>query len=104
MPGLLPVALLGLVLVDMELLAPQVLEDLDLRASLAEVKAPVVGEEADRKLDRVSDLASEAVDDELLTLSHPVLLSTALYDREHVVAPRTFQRLRQTYRTCSTRQ
>src|SRR5918911_404317 len=84
-PGLLPVALLGLVLVDVDLAPPKVLEDLDSGHPLAssQVEALLVGYEADRQLDVISDLAFQAVDDEFLTFSHPVLLSTAFYDRKH---------------------
>src|SRR3712207_5571926 len=91
MPGLLPVALLGLVLVDVDLTPPQVFEDLHYSRPLAEVQALFVRDETDRQLDVLSDLALQAVDDELLTLSHPVLFSTAPYDRKHIVAPNTLQ-------------
>src|SRR5215207_3737165 len=82
-PGLLPVVLLRLVLVDVDLVSPQMLEDLDPGRFLAEVEPLVVYREADGQLHGVTDVAPDAVDDDLLSLRHPVLLSTASQNRKH---------------------
>src|SRR5215218_9465780 len=97
-PDLLPVVLFRLVFVDLDLLSPQMVQDLDPGPSLGEVEAPFVDRETDRKLYGVPHVALEAVDDQLLALSHPVLLSTTLYNCKHLDLLK-FIRLRRAYKT-----
>src|SRR5215211_8325387 len=103
MPELLSVVLFRLVLVDVDLISPQVVQDLDPGLLLAEVEPPFVDCEADRELYGVSHLALQAIHDELLAHFHPVLLSTALYNRKHLDLLE-FIRLRRAYKTHPTRQ
>src|SRR5687768_15919372 len=78
-------------------------QDLDPGPPFGEVEPPFVYREADGKLYGVAYLALQAVDDELLALSHPVLLSTALYNRKHFDLPE-FIRLRRAYKKHPTGQ
>src|SRR5215208_8451462 len=87
----------------MDLLSPQMVQDLDAGPLLGEVESPFVDREAYRELYGVPHVALEAVDDQLLALSHPVLLSPALYNREHLDLLE-FIRLRRAYKTHPTRQ
>src|SRR5215211_5722286 len=78
-------------------------QDLDPGLLLAEVEPPFVDREADRKVYGVPDVAIQAVDDQLLALFDPVLLSSALYNRKHH-ALLGFIRLRSAYKTHYTGQ
>src|SRR5215218_1701579 len=78
-------------------------QDLDPRLLLTEVEPLLVDREADGEVYRVSDVSLQAVDDQLLAFCHPVLLSTALYNRKHHALPE-FIRLQPAYITYPTMQ
>src|SRR5947209_7448131 len=87
MPGLLPTVLLWPILVDVDLLALEMLKDLHFSRSFCEIEVVSISHERSGQLHRVPDLALKAVDNQLLVPTCPVLLATNFYHCKHTNSP-----------------
>src|SRR5215207_6777152 len=91
MPSLFSIVLLGLVLINVHLLALCMLENLNPGRATGEVEVVPIGHERDRQLQRVPNVTRQAIYDQFLVLTGPVLLATGLYYRKHTNAPYSLQ-------------
>src|SRR5919199_2037750 len=87
MAGLFSVVFLGFILVYVNLLTFEMLEDLYPGRADREVEVIPIGDQRNRQLNRISNLARQAIHDQLLVFASPVLLAAYFYYRKHTNAP-----------------
>src|SRR5436305_11170678 len=87
MTSLFSVIFLGFILIYVNLLAFELLEDLYPRRPRREVKDVPVGDQLNRQLYRVANLARKAIHDQFLVFASSVLLAAYFYYRKHTNAP-----------------
>src|SRR5918912_2244024 len=87
MASLFSVIFLGLILVYVNFLTFEMLEDFYPSRAAREVEISLVGDQRNRHLHRVSNLARQTIYDQLLVFASPILLATYFYYRKHTNAP-----------------